>query len=147
MRIGELARRTATTVDTLRFYERRGVLAPPARSANGYRDYPDAAVERVRLVRRALAVGFTLRELERILRQRDQGGVPCREARALLAEKLAEVKRRRRELAALDRLLAALLGDWDSRLASTPAGRRAHLLERLTEPRAPSLTRLRKEKP
>jgi DNA-binding transcriptional MerR regulator len=147
MRIGELARLTDTTPDTLRFYERRGVLAKPERGANRYRDYPEQAVERVRLVRRALAMGFTLRELERILRQRDAGGVPCREARALLAQKLADVKRRRRELAQLDRLLAELLSDWDQRLASTPSGRRAHLLDRLGEPAARQPSNTRKEKP
>jgi MerR family transcriptional regulator, mercuric resistance operon regulatory protein len=146
MRIGELARRTATSADTLRFYERRGVLARPRRASNGYRDYAESAVERVHLVRRALAVGFTLRELERILRQRDEGGVPCREARALLARKLAEVQRRRRELAALDRLLAALLSDWDTRLAATPAGRPARLLERLAEAHPGHLEHPRKEK-
>jgi DNA-binding transcriptional MerR regulator len=147
MRIGELARLTQTTPDTLRFYERRGVLAKPERGANRYRDYPAPAVERVRLVRRALAMGFTLRELERILRQRDAGGVPCREARALLAQKLADVKRRRRELAQLDRVLAELLSAWDRRLASTPTGRRAHLLDRLGEPAARQPSNTRKEKP
>jgi DNA-binding transcriptional MerR regulator len=146
MRIGELARLTATTPDTLRFYERRGVLGKPARGDNSYRDYPAEAVDRVRLVRRAVAMGFTLRELERILRQRDAGRVPCREARALLAQKLADVKRRRRELAQLDRVLAELLSDWDRRLAATPAGRRAHLLEGLGEPAA-RLPSHRKEKP
>nr|MDQ5839375.1 MerR family transcriptional regulator [Acidobacteriota bacterium] len=83
LRAGELARAAGVSTDTLRHYERKGVLACPRRSANGYREYPADALARVRLVRRALAVGFTLDELARILRARERGVAPCREVREL----------------------------------------------------------------
>jgi DNA-binding transcriptional MerR regulator len=87
----------------------------------------------VRLVRRALAVGFTLHELARILRVRDRGGAPCRQVRSLAEEKLQQVEGQISDLAKLRDHLRALLADWDRRLASTPDGMRAGLLEALTE--------------
>jgi DNA-binding transcriptional MerR regulator len=92
LRSGELARLAGVSTDTLRHYERRGLIAAPGRSGNGYREYPSEALDRVRLVRSALAVGFTLDELVDILAVRDRGGAPCRRARALLEEKLEAVE-------------------------------------------------------
>jgi DNA-binding transcriptional MerR regulator len=131
LRAGELARAVGVSADTLHHYERKGVLARPRRSANGYREYPLEALERVRLVRRALAIGFTLDELARILRARDRGVAPCREVRALAASKLAAVEERLRELVAVREELRAVMSEWDARLARTPAGSRAGLLETL----------------
>ncbi|HEX8162169.1 MAG TPA: heavy metal-responsive transcriptional regulator [Pyrinomonadaceae bacterium] len=134
LRAGELARAAGLSADTLHHYERKGVLAPPRRSANGYREYPYEALERVRLVRRALGIGFTLDELARILRARDRGVAPCREVRALASAKLASVEERLRELAAVREELRAITGEWDARLARTPAGGRAGLLDSLAAP-------------
>src|SRR5437773_925083 len=92
LRSGELARQAGVSADTLRHYERKGLIARPRRSPNGYREYPASTLDRVRLIRSALAVGFTLDELARILKERDQGGAPCRQVRQLAAEKLAEVE-------------------------------------------------------
>jgi DNA-binding transcriptional MerR regulator len=133
LRAGELARAVGVSADTLHHYERKGVLAPPRRSANGYREYPMDALERVRLVRRALAIGFTLDELARILRARDRGVAPCREVRALASAKLAAVEERLRELVAVREELRAVTSEWDARLARTPAGSRAGLLETLAD--------------
>ena len=80
------------STDTLRHYERVGVLAKPLRTRAGYRQYPPEAVLRVRLVRRALSIGFSLAELSRILRTRDRGGAPCREVRELAARKLEQLE-------------------------------------------------------
>lgn len=82
---GELAAAAGVSTDTLRHYERKGVLPKPNRASNGYRRYPANALERVRLIRNALAVGFTLDELSRFLSERDQGGAPCGAVRALAA--------------------------------------------------------------
>ena len=131
LRSGELARLAGVSADTLRHYERKGVLQKPRRSANGYREYPPDALARVLLVRRALAFGFTLDELARVLRARERGAAPCREVRALAAEKLSGVEARLRELASLRDELRATLDDWDSRLSKTAAGERARLLESL----------------
>jgi DNA-binding transcriptional MerR regulator len=136
VRAGELARAAGVSTDTLRHYERKGVLGAPRRSANGYREYPPEALERVLLVRRALAFDFTLDELARVLRTRERGGAPCREVRALAAGKLEEVESRLRELRALRGELRSILGEWDERLAGAADGGRAGLLESLSERRA-----------
>jgi DNA-binding transcriptional MerR regulator len=83
MRSGQLARLIRVSPDTVRHYERLGLLSAPPRTSNGYRDYPPQAVERVRLIRRALSAGFSLPELKTILRIRDQGGVPCQRVRVM----------------------------------------------------------------
>ena len=137
LRAGALARASGVSTDTLRHYERKGVLAAPRRSANGYREYPAEALARVLLVRRALSVGFTLDELARLLRARESGRAPCREVRALAARKLAGVEESLRELAAVREELRAALADWDSRLAKTKEGGRARLLESLATSGSP----------
>jgi DNA-binding transcriptional MerR regulator len=134
---GELAKAAGVSTDTLRYYERRGVLARPRRAANGYRQYPPEALGRVTLVRRALAFGFTLDELARVLSARDRGGAPCRQVRALAAAKLSEVEERLAQLIELRDELRETLGDWDARLAETPDGRAAALLESLAPGRRP----------
>jgi DNA-binding transcriptional MerR regulator len=128
---GELARSAGVSTDTLRHYERKGVLTRPLRGANGYRQYSPDALDRVQLVRRALAVGFTLDELAKVLRVRDQGGAPCAEVRALAAAKLEEVETRLRDLIDLRNELRTVLKDWDKRLSKRGPGERAHLLESL----------------
>ena len=130
---GDLARLTGVSTDTLRHYERKGVLARPRRSESGYRLYPSDAVDRVQLVRRSLSVGITLDELASILKVRNQGGAPCREARSLVATKLDDVQRQLEELTALRNELQVILKDWDKRLATTPKGKRAGLLEALVK--------------
>lgn len=132
-RSGELARLAGVSADTLRHYERKGVLPAPLRAANGYRVYAPQALERVRLVRRALGVGFTLDELARILKEREKGGAPCRQVRALAATKLTEVETRLSELLIVRDELRATLTDWDARLAARPAEQRAGLLEALAQ--------------
>jgi DNA-binding transcriptional MerR regulator len=128
LRIGRLARLTGLSTDTLRHYERRGLLSP-RRSPNGYRRYPPEAVDRVRLVQRALSVGFTLDELGRVFRIRERGGAPCREVRELAASKLRSMEEQLHDLMALRDQLQALIATWDARLARTPKGKRAQLLD------------------
>ena len=96
----------------------------------------------MRLVKRALAIGFTLEELARILKERENGGAPCREVRALAAEKLEALETWLAELGAVRERLRTLLAEWDGKLAQTPARRRARLLEALgeAEPDAAELT-------
>ena len=126
---GELAKAAGVSTDTLRHYERKGVLALPKRERNGYRRYPADAFDRVRLVRKALAVGFTLDELAGILRVRDGGGAPCHEVRALAAAKLASIESQLSDLIALRDELQSTLKDWDGRLKRKPANTPAYLLE------------------
>lgn len=135
---GKLASLLGVSADTLRHYERKGVLARPRRGSNGYREYPPEALERLQLIRRALAVGFTLDELAGILQIRDRGGRPCAEVRELAASKLTDVETRLRELRQVRDELRATLQDWDTRLARRGAGERARLLEHLAEKPQPT---------
>lgn len=130
-RSGDLARLAGVSSDTLRYYERRGVLPRPARSAAGYRLYPPEALWRVRVIRRALTIGFSLAELARVFRVRESGGAPCGEVRAMAGRKLAGLEQRIGEMKSLRDDLKKLLADWDVQLARTPQGTRAHLLHGL----------------
>jgi len=136
-----VARLTGVSTDTLRHYERRGVLPVPQRTTNGYRRYPSDTVPRVKLIQQALAIGFSLEDLARVLQERHRGGVPCRGVYELVTNRLAELDQRLADLTALRGNLAALLVQWKSRLEATPSGKRAHLLESLAD--GPSLQRPR----
>ena len=133
LRIGELARRSGVSADTLRAYERRGLLPPPRRTSGGYRLYPPEALGRVQLVQRALAFGFRLPELERFLSARASGRAPCREVRAVAEARLRDVEAAMEELSELRATLTALLQDWDARLSEGGAEAR-RLLETLPSP-------------
>jgi DNA-binding transcriptional MerR regulator len=126
---GELARICGVSPDTIRHYERVGALPAAVRGANGYRRFPRSAVARVQLIRRALAIGFSLAEVARIVRQRDGGTPPCRTVRALAGEKLEVLDRRIAEMTASREELVAMLHEWDARLAVTRDGQAAGLLE------------------
>jgi DNA-binding transcriptional MerR regulator len=151
LRSGEMARLAGVSPDTLRHYERKGLLPPPHRSPNGYRQYHHSLLDRVRTIRRALAVGFTIDELADIFRQRAAGGVPCRRVRALAEAKLAEVEARLVEIKTLRDDLSEMIRDWDHRLARSAHGESARLLESLAtreeeriSPLAPSSVRRKK---
>ncbi len=128
---GELSRLTGISTDTLRHYERLGVLPKPPRTNGGYRDYPPNSLERVRLVQSALKVGFSLTELATILRMRDRGEVPCHRVRAIAEHKLEDVKQQINDLLGMRDQLERILKDWDARLARTGRGKPARLLESL----------------
>jgi len=128
---GELADLAGVSRDTLRHYERKGVLPRPLRGHNAYRQYPPEALQRVQLVRRALSVGFTLDELAKVLKVRDAGGAPCEEVRKLAAQKLLNVQDQLRELTKLRDDLQETLREWDARLVHRTNGKRANLLESL----------------
>jgi DNA-binding transcriptional MerR regulator len=141
LRAGALARLAGVSTDTLRVYERKGLLPRPVRGPNGYRLYSREAATRVRVVRQALALGFTLDELARVFKVRDQGGAPCREVRALAGRKLALLDSRLAELQQARERLRAVLEHWDRILDATPQGARAallHALEGLVEAGQPS---------
>ena len=130
MHVGELARISGVSADTLRHYERKGLLKP-RRSPNGYREYPSHAVDRVKLIRSALAIGFKLDDLARVLKVRDAGGAPCRQVRAIAEVKLDEIETLVREATAMRDGLRKLLNDWDEQTDSVAADEPARLLESL----------------
>ncbi len=131
LRSGELARRAGVSADTLRVYERRGLLAAPRRSGNGYRIYPAKALEQVLLIQRALAFGFTLPELSRFLVTRASGHGPCRDVREAAARRLREIESAIADLRDLQDSLAELVAAWDAALSARPKAGRHRFLESL----------------
>ena len=132
LRSGELARAEGLSSDTLRLYERKGLLAAPPRASNGYRCYPPEAVDRIRLIRAALSIGFTLDELAKIMVLRAGSGIPCAHVRELAGDKLKNLERHIRQMVELRKRLTAVLKEWDGTLKQTPRGKRAGLLDALS---------------
>jgi DNA-binding transcriptional MerR regulator len=144
---GELARAAGVSADTIRHYEKIGVLPKAVRSASGYRIYPASAVARVHVVQRALRIGFTLAELSEVLKARDADGAPCQRVFELAQRKLVGI---RTDIAALrhtERSLKRVLTDWKSRVQRAGKGQRAHLLHSLTDvlKNSPSPTKFRRK--
>ena len=131
--IGEAAKRAGVSPDTLRHYERVGLLPPAPRTAGGYRYYTDASVARVLFVRNAIRFGFSMKEQRGFLHARDHGRPPCRSVRDAGERLLREMDRELRELTAARASMAHTLALWDAKLARTPAGAPAHLLADLPQ--------------
>lgn len=113
MRIGELADVAGVATQTIRFYERKGLLPQPRRESNSYRDYDPATLVRLEFIRTAQTAGLTLTEIGSIIDLRDDGTAPCAHVHSLLLAKLHEVHARQRELAALETELGNLIGRSD----------------------------------
>ena len=105
MAIGELSRRTGCSVETIRYYERIGLLPAPARRGR-YRDYGRDDVGRLAFVRRARELGFALADVGALLRLAAGGNRACAEARSLAADHLADVRSKIADLRAMERALA-----------------------------------------
>ena len=108
--IGDLARSTATKVETVRYYERIGLMPTTARTAGNYRAYARAHVERLSFIRRARALGFSIEQVRELLSLADDRSRPCAAVDELARTHLAAVERKLADLAALGRELEALLG-------------------------------------
>lgn len=134
LRSGPLAEAAGVSPDTIRHYEKLGVLPRAVRTAGGYRLYPASAIERIRVVQAALSVGFSLAELAEVLTTRDRGGIPCHRVYELAREKLHRMESEIEALQRTQRYLKATLEDWERRMQRAP-GERAHLLHSL-HPRA-----------
>ena len=139
-RSGELARAVGISTDALRHYERLGVLPKVPRNTSGYRLYPPDSLERVRAVRHALRLGFTLPELAEVLRIRDRGGVPCRRVLGMLEEKLDLLRQRIAELQQTQNYMESMVIEWRSRIAHSPSGEKAFLLHSLNGAAIPTTT-------
>ena len=109
MRIGEVAARAGVNIETLRYYERRGLLREPERHASGYRAYPEDSVKVVRFIKRAQELGFSLADIEELLRLAEGGPESCRDVRALANAKIEDMERRIATLQAMRRSLLALV--------------------------------------
>lgn len=119
MRTGQLAKRAGVTPDTVRYYEREGLLPSPRRTASGYRDYGDDALEDLRFIKKAQALGLKLGDVRDVLEIASGGKPPCEHVRATVTARLTEVEARLREL----RGLRATLRETLERLDRAPAPR------------------------
>jgi len=128
LRIGEVAVLAGVNVQTLRFYERRGLIDEPPRRPSGYREYPTDSVRRVRFIKRAQELGFKLDEVQELLRLRDDPLIPCKQVRTAAEAKIADIDQRLQRLRRMRSALGALV--------VSCAGNREHhcpLLEALDE--------------
>lgn len=110
MMIGEVARLANVGIDTIRFYERRGLLPAPARRPSGYRDYSMVTVERLRFAKALQHLGFTLADVADVLKDVDLGGATCTAERKRFEAVLARVDSRLAELRNIRRRLTRTLG-------------------------------------
>jgi len=108
LKIGELAKRTGTLVETIRYYEREGLLLKPERSQGNYRLYTDNHVERLQFIRHSRSLDMTLDEIRSLLRFRDAPDENCSEVNALLDEHIEHVANRIKELKSLEQKLREL---------------------------------------
>lgn len=125
--IGQVARRAGVGVETVRFYEREGLLEEPARRASGYRQYAEDVVTRIRFIKRAQQLGFSLKEIQGLLTLRMDGQTECSHVKEHAAAKLAQVEQK---IADLQRIRQALL-QMTSLCAGKDSGSHCPLLDAL----------------
>lgn len=108
MRIGELGEAVGVDIETIRYYEKQGLLAPPARAANGYRTYDTTHLERLAFIRHCRALDMPLAEIKRLLDFLAHPEADCRDINRLVDAQLARVRARLQSMRALENQLAAL---------------------------------------
>ena len=112
MQIGEVAKKAGVSVQTVRFYERQGLLPSPPRKESGYRLYGEADLKRLLFIRQAKALGFSLDEIRTILRMRERGQCPCASVVHLAEKHLETIERQLSQLAAFRDGLRAAIRNW-----------------------------------
>jgi DNA-binding transcriptional MerR regulator len=129
--IGEVARLAGVTPDTIRYYERIGVVPRPSRTPAGYRQYGDGVVNRLAVIRNAQRFGFSLKDLAEFFRVREAGGKPCYHVRDVARRILDAADQQIGALVRTRREMRRTLAAWDRKLAATPDSQPARLLEQL----------------
>ena len=120
--VSMLAKQTGLGVDTIRYYERVGLLPPPSRSRAGYRQYDETTAERLRLIKGAQRLGLRLREIAELLAVRDRGACPCGHTQALIQRRLEEIDAEMARLADLRRELRRVATECAADACSEPDG-------------------------
>ena len=108
LKVSDLASEAGVSPDTIRFYEREGLIAPPQRTASGYRQFDDDVVRRVRFIKGAQSLGLKLAEIRELLEIQDKGACPCGHTRALVYRRVQEIDDEMKELRRLRSELESL---------------------------------------
>ena len=109
MTVGNVAKRAEINIDTVRYYERQGLLPKPPRTPSGYRTFDEATVQRLRFIRNAQALGFTLKEIKQLFSLRITVGSTCSDLRDYAESKVADIERKIESLQAMKQALQELV--------------------------------------
>lgn len=115
LKIGEVARQMGIGIETLRFYERSGLLGRPARTEGGYRLYSSEELLTLEFIKRAQTLGFTLEQIKRIIAESRSGKRPCQEVREIVRERLNELDERLKQMRRFRNALARTLQQWEEK--------------------------------
>jgi DNA-binding transcriptional MerR regulator len=122
LHIGTVAKQTGLSIDTIRFYQKSGLLKPPARTAGGYRVFSETEIAELQFIARAQDLGFSLAEIRELVSLRNENGRACPEVRGLIHRKLKNVREKISALEQLESELARGLRSCDRALKSHQAG-------------------------
>jgi MerR family copper efflux transcriptional regulator len=110
MTIGSVSKQSGIGVETVRFYEKSGLIDEPPRTESGYRQYPPSTVIRIRFIMRAKELGFTLKEIKELLNLRLDPSTTCEDVRLMAEEKLGNVRAKIQSLQGIEKALGELIG-------------------------------------
>lgn len=130
MQVNEMAKQLRVTTDTVRFYTRINILRPTKNKVNGYREYSQQDVNRLRFVLSARQLGFSVKDIQQILADADKGKTPCPTVRNLLNQRLHEIERQFAESLRLKERMQQAVMEWDQKPNKIPTGNMiCHLIE------------------
>src|SRR5215210_8405634 len=113
LKIGEVSRASGIGIETLRFYEKSGLLDRPVRTGSGYRMYDPEVLDRLAFIKRAQVLGFSLDEIKRIIAERRAGQSPCAGVREIVRHRLEELDERMAQMRRYRKELAEALSEWE----------------------------------
>jgi MerR family transcriptional regulator, copper efflux regulator len=113
LKIGEVSKLTGIGIETLRFYEKSGLLDRPGRTYSGYRLYDESVIERLAFIKQAQVLGFTLDEIRQLISHKSAGENPCAEVREIVRGRLEELDERIEQMIRYRNELKAALAEWD----------------------------------
>lgn len=116
--IGQLAKKVSINVQTIRFYERRGILKPTRREDSGYRIYDEESLKRLHFIRQAKELGFSLKEIHDLLNLRVRSVQTCDRVKNKASEKLEEIQKKINHLKTLEKTIKTLISDCKNRKVS-----------------------------
>ena len=122
MTVSEIARRSGVPVHVVRYYTRIGLLKPSRNPRNGYKQYEDSDLSRLRFIRQAKSLGYKLDEIDRIFGESSKGKSPCPMVRRIIGNRIEENRLRLKELATLQRRMERALARWSKQPDGIPDG-------------------------